>query len=128
MGWDIKQLDGCCRRRFLWNNLQASKSEAKNIWFADSTKPFTALNRPQEHGLTSLTLSYVLMYVDDILITGSSKEAITFLVDKLNMDFALKDLGNLSYFLGIQVKHIGNGSLHLSRTKYIKDLREKAKM
>lgn len=72
--------------------------------------------------------TYVLVYIDDILITWSSKDAIPFLVDQLNMEFALKDLGNLSYFLGIQVKHLENGSLHLSQTKYIEDLLEKAKM
>lgn len=45
------------------------------------------------------------------------------------MEFALRDLGDLNYFLGIQVKNMGNGSLYIShKTKYIKDLLEKVKM
>jgi len=37
-------------------------------------------------------------------------------------------LGALDYFLGIEVKHSPNGSLHLSQSKYIKDLLAKANM
>ena len=43
------------------------------------------------------------------------------------MSFTLKDLGEVDYFLGIQVRHTTEG-LHLSQTKYIKDLLCKAKM
>lgn len=42
---------------------------------------------------------YLLVYVDDIIITGSSVAAITALVRDLQDDFAMKDLGDLSYFL-----------------------------
>lgn len=52
---------------------------------------------------TNQTITHVLVYVDDILITGSSVEYIAYLKQQLNMKFALKDLGNLKYFLGIQV-------------------------
>lgn len=42
-------------------------------------------------------------------------------------EFSLKDLSNLSYFLGIEVCHTSNG-LILSLQKYIRDLLEKAEM
>jgi len=71
---------------------------------------------------------YLLVYVDDIIITGSSKAVIQNLVSQLNSEFSLKDLGTLDYFLGIEVKHSPNGSLHLSQSKYIKDLLAKANM
>lgn len=70
--------------------------------------------------------TYILIYVDDILITRSSMEIIASLVKNVNKAFALKDLGDLNYFLGIEVKKLEDGSLHLSQTKYIKDLLSKA--
>jgi histone deacetylase 1/2 len=70
----------------------------------------------------------VLVYVDDIIITGSSLSHIQQLISKLNAEFALKQLGVLDYFLGIEVFHLPNGSLLLSQAKYIRDLLSKAKM
>lgn len=46
---------------------------------------------------------------------------------KINSQFALKQLGNLDYLLGIKVSHQRNGALFLSQTKYAKDLLSKAK-
>jgi hypothetical protein len=45
----------------------------------------------------------LLVYVDNIIVTSSSQAAVTSLLDDLRSDFALKDLGDLRYFLGIQV-------------------------
>ena len=50
------------------------------------------------------TCIFVLIYVDDIIVTSSSDEAITGLLKDLSANFALKDLGDLHYFLGIEVK------------------------
>lgn len=52
---------------------------------------------------------YVLVYVDDIIITGSSSS----LILQPNASFALKDLGDLDYFLGIEVKRTAAGTLSL---------------
>ena len=46
----------------------------------------------------------MLIYVDDIVVTSSSSKAVEAFLKDLCMDFALKDLGNLHYFLGIEVK------------------------
>ncbi|GAU41870.1 hypothetical protein TSUD_366180 [Trifolium subterraneum] len=70
----------------------------------------------------------VLVYVDDIIITGNSLPKIQQLISKLNAEFALKQLGTLDYFLGIEVFHLSNGALLLSQTKYIRDLLSKAHM
>src|ERR1044072_6967082 len=56
---------------------------------------------------------FLLIYVDDIIITGDSLSQIQQLIAQLNSVFALKDLGSLDYFLGIQVKHMPDGSLLL---------------
>jgi histone deacetylase 1/2 len=41
---------------------------------------------------------YILIYVDDIIVTSSSDHAITALLQHLSSEFALKDLGDLHYF------------------------------
>jgi histone deacetylase 1/2 len=71
---------------------------------------------------------YVLIYVDDILITGSAPHLIQDLIHKLNIKFALKQLGEVDYFLGIEVKHAASGGLLLNQSKYIKDLLCKTNM
>jgi hypothetical protein len=43
---------------------------------------------------------FLLVYVDDIIVASSSQEATNALVKSLERDFALKDLGDLHYFLG----------------------------
>ncbi|KAK2454628.1 putative mitochondrial protein [Trifolium repens] len=71
---------------------------------------------------------YLLVYVDDIIITGSSTMLVQNLVEKLNSAFSLKQLGDLDYFLGIEVHHLKDGSLLLTQSKYIRDLLTKTNM
>jgi hypothetical protein len=59
---------------------------------------------------------YFLIYVDDILFTGTSPSHITSVIAKLQQVFKLKDLGNLSFFLGIQAVR-SSQSLHLRQAK-----------
>ncbi|CAN1261943.1 Uncharacterized mitochondrial protein AtMg00810, partial [Linum perenne] len=68
---------------------------------------------------------YVLIYVDDIIVTGASKEAVQELIGSLAQRFQVKDLGALNYFLGIQVNRTSD-SLHLTQSKYIMELLVKA--
>lgn len=74
---------------------------------------------------TGITL--VLVYVDDILLTGSDTSYIADLIKSLSTKFVMKDLGTLSYFLGIEVLRHGS-SIILSQTKYATDLLVKAGM
>ncbi|XP_042962618.1 uncharacterized mitochondrial protein AtMg00810-like [Carya illinoinensis] len=64
---------------------------------------------------------YVLIYVDDIIVASNSSSSIDHLITHLSAEFAVKDLGSLSYFLGIQVTKTSEG-LHLSQGKYATDL------
>lgn len=70
---------------------------------------------------------YMLIYVDDIIITGTSMAAITRVIDLLAAKFSLKDLGELSYFLGMEATRTSDG-LHLTQMKYIIDLLRKTKI
>ncbi|KAH9677218.1 retrovirus-related pol polyprotein from transposon RE2 [Citrus sinensis] len=69
----------------------------------------------------------VLIYVDDILITGPDSDLLESFIAKLSKVFALKDLGLVTYFLGVEVSYTDHG-MHFSQTKYIKDLLSKASM
>ena len=67
----------------------------------------------------------MLIYVDDIILTGNDDKVIQNLITQLSSEFALKDLGALHYFLGIEV-HRFPGGISLSQGKYIKDLLHRA--
>lgn len=69
----------------------------------------------------------VFVYVDDIMVTGSSLALIQSFIRSLQQKFALKDLGRLHFFLGIEVQPHSNG-MHLSQSKYIKDVLARANM
>jgi hypothetical protein len=70
---------------------------------------------------------FLLIYVDDIIVASSSQEAVDAMLKDLRSDFALKDLGRLHYFLGIEVQHINNG-IHLSQGKYASDVLHRVRM
>jgi hypothetical protein len=70
---------------------------------------------------------FILVYVDDIIVASSSSLAIDALLQDLQIDFALKDLGPLHYFLDIDVKRTTTG-LVLSQEKYANDLLRHAGM
>jgi hypothetical protein len=67
---------------------------------------------------------FVLVFVDDIIITSSSQKATEHLLHKLSQEFALKDLGDLYYFLGIEVHKVSDGIV-LTQEKYALDLLKK---
>jgi hypothetical protein len=64
---------------------------------------------------------FMLIYVDDIVVTSSSQKAVDALLHDLGLDFALKDLGDLHYFLGIEVKKVRDRII-LSQESYANDL------
>lgn len=78
--------------------------------------------------LRTATLTvFVLIYVDDILVTGYNSQYLSDFIKRLNSIFALKDLGPLSYFLGIEACRDSSG-MYLSQEKYIADILDKLKM
>ena len=64
---------------------------------------------------------FVLIYVDDIIVASSTQEATLALLQDLKQDFALKDLGDLHYFLGIEVNKVHDGIV-LTQKKYASDI------
>ena len=68
--------------------------------------------------------AYLLLYVDDIILTASSKDLLRRL---LHSEFAMTDLGDLHHFLGISVTRSSYG-LFLSQRQYAVDLLQRAGM
>lgn len=69
----------------------------------------------------------VLIYVDGILITRPNNTDLKSFIEKFNTTFTLKDLGELYYFLRIEVLYDTN-CVYLSPKKYIRDLLSKVIM
>ena len=66
-----------------------------------------------EHGvyvrINKSELLILCLYVDDLLITGSCKKEIEDFKSDLNKEFEMSDLGDISYFLGIEFYKSGRG-------------------
>ncbi|XP_043717578.1 uncharacterized mitochondrial protein AtMg00810-like [Telopea speciosissima] len=70
---------------------------------------------------------YVLIYVDDILVTSNSAARVTTLLTQLSSEFTIKDLGPLSFFLGIEATY-NSTCLLLFQSRYVSDLLQRAGM
>ena len=66
-------------------------------------------------------MAYLLLYVDDIILTALSDALLQSIISKLSSEFAMQDLGASSYFLGIAVTRHAGG-LFLSQCKYAAEI------
>ncbi|GJY54748.1 ribonuclease H-like domain-containing protein [Tanacetum coccineum] len=72
-------------------------------------------------------IAYLVLYVDDIILTASSSAFLQRIIASLHNEFAMKDLGSLNYFLGIYAQRSASG-LFLSQSKFAKEILERAHM
>ena len=105
--------------------------QAPRIWYSRLSDKLQQLGFQPSRSDMSLfffrqgnTVIYLLVYVDDIVVVSSCQKSVDKLLQKLGAEFALKDLGELHYFLGIQVSHKSDGIV-LSQEKYALDLLRK---
>lgn len=70
---------------------------------------------------TQDTVTLVIIYMDDLLITGNSTAAISELKGSLASQFHMKDLGPVTYFLGLEIDRSSNG-FFISQKKYTLNL------
>lgn len=97
--WNIKLTDALLKVGFIQSNYDYS------------------LFTKKENGHTVI----ILIYVDDLLITGSCKNLIGQGKEALHKQFKVKDFGDLKYFLGIEVLRSDCGIL-LNKRKYVLEL------
>eukprot|EP00268_Persea_americana_P050874 TRINITY_DN5577_c0_g1_i2.p1 TRINITY_DN5577_c0_g1~~TRINITY_DN5577_c0_g1_i2.p1 ORF type:complete len:317 (-),score=19.16 TRINITY_DN5577_c0_g1_i2:294-1244(-) len=118
----------CARlRRSLYGLKQAPRTWFENfrdallhLQFTQSASDPSMFLHRSSNGITVL-----LVYVDDIIISGTDSGMITHLQPSLHESFHLKDLGPLTYFLGLEVHQTEKG-LILDQHKYAMDLIETA--
>jgi histone deacetylase 1/2 len=108
--------------------------QAPRAWFLRLTnklKSISFLGSQADHSLFvyhhNSILIYFLIYVDDIIITGSDIGSINQVITLLQGDFAVKDMGELNYFLNNEAIRTDDG-LYLSQRRYILDLLMRSKM
>uniref|UniRef100_A0A2N9HK34 Integrase catalytic domain-containing protein n=1 Tax=Fagus sylvatica TaxID=28930 RepID=A0A2N9HK34_FAGSY len=115
--WDIRQLD--VTNAFLHGVLSEDVYMSQPPGCKFDTSLFIHSSSPD--------LILFLIYVDDIIITGPNSVSITRLINTLQGDFALKDLGPLHFFLGVEAHKVDSG-MYLSQRRYITDLLHKTNL
>ena len=66
---------------------------------------------------TNKGIILLLLYVDDMIIIVDDLSDIQELKDFFNQQFEMKDLGHLSYFLGLEITH-STDRLYITQAKY----------
>jgi hypothetical protein len=69
----------------------------------------------------------VRIYVDDIVFGGSSHNLVAKFADEMSREFEMSMMGELQYFLGLQIKQVKGGTF-VHQTKYMKDMLRKFQM
>lgn len=119
----------CLLHRFLYGLKQAPR--AWYTRFADFVKSIGFIHSKCDHSLFvykhGTNIAYILLYVDDIILISSYEDLRKSIMAALSSEFAMKDLGPLSYFLGISVRRHKKG-MFLSQFKYAKEIIERAGM
>ena len=88
----------------------------KSAGFQQSKTDYPLSIRQNNSSFTAL-----LIYVDDILLTGNDLTEIQRVKDYLLQQFRIKDLGDLKYFLGIEFSRSIAG-IYMSQRKYALDI------
>lgn len=106
--------------------------QAPRCWFAKlaaSLKKYGFLQSYSDYSLFTLHQGQVhlnvLIYVDDLIISGNDSSAIVRFKNYLGKCFHMKDLGTLKYFLGIEVARSSEW-IFLCQRKYTLDIIEEA--
>ena len=122
-GLSVESNKVCHLRRALYGLKQAPQT-----WFAKFSSTIFRLSyiaSPYNFALflrhTDKGTILLLLYVDDMTIIGDDLNGIQELKDFLNYQFEMKDLGHLSYFLGLEITHSKDG-LYITQAKYTSDL------
>ncbi|KAM1287467.1 hypothetical protein ACFX2J_001389 [Malus domestica] len=107
--------------------------QAPRAWFDKQFQVLCTLGFKQSSSDASLFVLHgsapviVLVYVDDIFVTGPNAIFCQQFIHQLSQAFLVKDLGPLHYFLGLEVQRNSEG-LFMHPSKYSLDLLNKANM
>ncbi|CAM8953513.1 unnamed protein product [Rhodiola kirilowii] len=104
--------------------------QASRQWFAKFSNSLVEFGfKPSLNDYSLFTLTkgsdflILLVYVDDVIITGTSDTLIAAFKQYIHDQFRIKDLGHLKYFLGLEVARSTDG-IFLNQRKYTLELLE----
>jgi hypothetical protein len=122
-GYSVPEGMVCHLHRSLYGLKQASRAWFQRFATMVTTAGFSASAHDpalfvhvSPRGMTLL-----LLYMDDMIITGDDLEYLIFVKDRLSDQFLMSNLGPLRYFLGIEISSTSDG-FFLSQEMYIQDL------
>lgn len=108
--------------------------QAPRTWFEKFTTHILTLGFKASSSDSSLFISHedssltvLLLYVDDITVTGNNSSYISSLKYQLSKAFDMKDLGPLHYFLGLEITSTATG-IFVNQEKYAIDLLKRIDM
>ncbi|MCH89412.1 retrovirus-related Pol polyprotein from transposon TNT 1-94, partial [Trifolium medium] len=110
----VKSLYGLKQASRKWN--EKLTSFLLQLQFTQASSDHSLFTRQ-----TASSFIVLLVYVDDVIIAGTSLDDIQSIKHALHQSFRIKDLGPLKYFLGIEVAHSKAG-ISLCQRKYCLDL------
>ena len=113
----------CRLQRSLYGLKQASRQ-----WFTKLSSFLVSHGFQQSNSdhslflkLTRSVTTILLVYVDDIILTGKIILEIQDITTLLDQEFKIKDLGDLKFFLGLEIARTTDG-IHLCQRKYALDI------
>jgi hypothetical protein len=108
--------------------------QAPHTWYSRFASYITSIGFVGARSDTSLFIychgadtTYLLLYVDDIMLTASFDTLLCCIIDSLHHEFSMKDLGDLHHFLGLSVTRNLDG-LFLCQRQYTLDILSRAGM
>src|SRR5438046_5492640 len=122
-----KEEDLICRlRRSLYGLKQASRVWNQRIRLFLKSIGFDQTYSDPCVYINKKTDIIIAMWVDDLIIFGKDMASINDLKAQLNEEYEMKDLGELRYFLGIQVHHDRERKIiHISQSGYNRTILER---
>ena len=114
----------CRLRKSLYGLKQSPRAWFE--WFTKVVKGYGFVQCQSDHTLfvkhfLEGKLIIIIVYVDNIILTGNHEDKIDLLKKLLSKEFEIKDLGNLKYFLGMEIARSKKG-IAVSQRKYVLDL------
>jgi hypothetical protein len=129
---DPKDANKVCKlQRSIYGLKQASRSW--NLCFDEVIKGFGFVQNTEESciykKMSGSSVSFLVLYVDDILLIGNDVQMLNSVKEYLNNNFSMKDMGEAAYVLGIKIYRDRSRSLlALSKSTYLDKVLKRFRM
>lgn len=112
LGYQVSRGDACLWYRAVGADGEIiSDYDIKTQWDPDTARPVGSGTGERD----GVRVTYVVHYVDDLAVSGTSEEAVKEMYEGLRKTFRIRDEGPLEDFLGCLIQRSETGSLHISQ-------------